>query len=116
MTASIGRDELQGKLDRGDHFRLVEVLAEDSFRRAHLPGAINLPPNQVHDRAKEILDDRNEEIVVYCGSSACPASAEAARDLEQQGYTHVRRYAGGKSDWTDAGLPTEQSPAMAASR
>jgi hypothetical protein len=23
------------------------------------------------------------------------------------GYTHVREYAGGKSDWVDAGLPLE---------
>ena len=66
MPKTITREELQRKLDRGDHFRLVETLGEEKYRKAHLPGAINLPPEQLRDRAAEILPDKDEEIILYC--------------------------------------------------
>lgn len=47
---------------------------------------------------------------MYCWNTACTGSAYAAEQLETLGYRNVRRYIGGKQDWTDAGLPVE-SPA-----
>ena len=115
MIGTINRDELKAKIDRGDKFHLVETLAPEKFETAHLPGAVNLPPDQVKQRASQVLPDRDAEIVVYCGSSACTASEDAARELERQGYTKVRRFVGGKQDWINAGLPTESElPAQAA--
>ena len=58
---TIDRDELRGKLDRGDDFKLVMVLGEWGFRAKHIPGSLNLSsPDQV----SEILDP-DDEIVVY---------------------------------------------------
>ena len=107
MTTTISRDELKSKLDRGEDFRLVEALAEDEFRKQHLPGAVNLPPDQVKQRAAQVLPEKDADIVVYCASSTCTASEKAADELEKQGYRRVRRYVEGKKDWVDAGLPTE---------
>jgi rhodanese-related sulfurtransferase len=114
MTTAIGRDELKAKLDRGDKFRLVETLASDEFQRSHLPGATNLPPDQIEAKAAQILPDRQQEVVVYCGSATCNASEDAARDLEAQGYKQVRRYVGGKKDWIAAGLPIESASPITA--
>jgi rhodanese-related sulfurtransferase len=105
MLATISRDELKAKIDRGDHFRLVETLPEPDFVEAHLPGAIHLPPDRVRELAPEVLPDKNEDIVVYCASPTCQASEKAARELIALGYTHVRDYQSGKQDWMDAGLP-----------
>ena len=66
MVAFIGRDELRAKLDRGDDFALVETLPEESYRRGHLPGAINLPPDRVGELAPQLLPDKRADIVVYC--------------------------------------------------
>jgi rhodanese-related sulfurtransferase len=44
-------------------------LPEPAFRKAHIPGAINLPVDQVRQRAQQVLPDKGAEIVVYCGSS-----------------------------------------------
>ena len=44
MTATISRDELKQKMDRGEKFMLVETLAATGYEHAHLPGAVNLPP------------------------------------------------------------------------
>jgi len=113
MIAAISRDDLKAKLERRERFRLVEAQPEEKFQQGHLPRAIDLPPDQIKQLAPQALPDRNEEIVVYCGSSSCTASDTAARELEAQGYTNVRRYVGGKKDWTDAGLPLESAPAPA---
>jgi rhodanese-related sulfurtransferase len=68
VTATISREDLKARLDRGDDFVLVETLPEEQYRHAHLPGALNLPPDQVRELAPEILPDKEADIVVYCGS------------------------------------------------
>lgn len=68
MVATISRDELKVKLDRGEQFRLVETLPAATYHHAHLPGAINLPPDQVVQLAPKLLPDKAAEIVVYCAS------------------------------------------------
>ena len=69
MVATISRDELKQKLDRGDRFKLAETLPEYMYRERHLPGAVNLPPNQVKELAPTLLPDKGADIVVYCGGA-----------------------------------------------
>ncbi len=66
MVKTISREELKKKIDRGDDFILVDTLAERYFRHSHLRGAINLPADEVRERAPELLPDKDAEIVVYC--------------------------------------------------
>lgn len=104
---TITRDELTEKIARHDKVRLVEVMPESEYHQAHLPGAINLPPEQVARLAFKRLRDREAEIVLYSDGSDSHPSEEAARELVERGYTHVRDYAEGKQDWIDSGLPIE---------
>lgn len=107
--SSVSRDELKAMVDRGDGFTLVETLAPEQFHDAHLPGAINIPPDRVSELAPSVLPDKRVEVITYCAGPTCHASADAARELMKLGYTHVRHYAGGKADWMFAGLPVERS-------
>ena len=67
MVKTISREELKDKMDRGgDDVVLVDTLSEKYYRHSHLPGAINLPVDQVGERAPELLPDKDTEIVVYC--------------------------------------------------
>ena len=68
MVVTITRDELKQKIERGDDFTLVETLPPFMYQAEHLPGAINLPPQQVAELAPTRLPDKAAEIVVYCGS------------------------------------------------
>jgi rhodanese-related sulfurtransferase len=68
MIAAISRDELKEKIERDDKFALVETLPRTSYDHAHLPGAINLPPDVVVQLAPALLPDKSAEIVVYCSS------------------------------------------------
>jgi len=66
MVTTVSRDELKLKIDRRDKFLLVETLPRTSYQHAHLPGAINLPPDQVMQLATTVLPDKTADIVVYC--------------------------------------------------
>lgn len=66
MIATITRDELKAKMDRGDLFVLVEALPVEYFRHTHLPHAINLPPDRVAELAPQLLPDKEADIVIYC--------------------------------------------------
>jgi rhodanese-related sulfurtransferase len=108
MISPITREELRARIDRGDKFILVEALPPIMFHQAHLPGAVNLPPQQVEERAARVLPDKNADIVVYCESLTCDASETAADQLATMGYTNVRVYVEGKEDWIKAGFPVER--------
>ena len=68
MVRTISRDELHNKIKRGDKFQIVETLPKVAYEHAHLPGAINLPPDQISVLAPKLLPNKEAEIVVYCAS------------------------------------------------
>ncbi|MCU1311447.1 MAG: sulfurtransferase [Candidatus Angelobacter sp.] len=69
MPGTISRDELKEKIENeSDRFLLVETLPAERYEFAHLPGAINLPPDRIADLAPAILPNKQAEIVVYCAS------------------------------------------------
>jgi len=68
MTATITRVELHKKIEDKDNFILVETLPPENYRHTHLPGAINLPPDQVAELAPQLLPAKSADIVVYCAS------------------------------------------------
>ena len=65
---TISRDELKGKMDRNEDFTLVETLPSVAYHHAHLPGAINIPPDRIEELAPQLLPDKVSEIIVYCAS------------------------------------------------
>lgn len=105
---TIERDELQRRIDAHDpRFRLVMTLGDWEFRTKHIAGSLHFKD------ASEMLSvlRKDDEIVVYCTNPPCLASLAAYNRLVQEGYTNVRRYAGGIEDWENAGLPFERGSA-----
>lgn len=99
----ISREDLKRKLDRGEEFKLVFVLGEWHYRAKHIPGSLHI---DTPEKGLELLR-KSDEIVVYCSNLRCVASIFAYNLLVRNGYTNVRRYAGGLEDWEDAGYPLE---------
>lgn len=104
----ISREELHRRLTIGDPLTLVEALGPAYFEDAHLPGAVNIPPDQVDRLAPVLLPDAGARIVVYC-SGTCHNSEIAAQLLVELGYSDVQVYLGGKEDWVEHGLPVVRS-------
>ena len=66
MATAIWLEQLRGLIDRGA--QVVEVLPEDDYAPAHLPGAINLPLRQLDEQHIAVLD-HTRPVVVYCWDS-----------------------------------------------
>jgi rhodanese-related sulfurtransferase len=105
--AQISRESLREKIERGDDFVLVDALSPMSYAAMHLPGAINLTPGWVDDRARRRIPDLDTEVVVYCLGSDCDSSVKVANRLTELGYRNIRHYTEGMRDWMEAGLPLE---------
>ena len=106
-VAQIGRESLREMIDRGEEFVLVDARSPMSFAASHLPGAINFTPGWIDGRARRRIPDVETEIVVYCQGEDCESSVELANRFAELGYTNIRHYAGGISDWAEAGLPLD---------
>src|SRR3954471_5408430 len=112
MSALITRQELEQEIATGA-VTVVETLGAMYYDSGHLPGAVNIPHTKVRELAPTLLPDLDAPIVTYCSNTACRNSEIAANELRALGYTNVRKYAEGKQDWTEAGLPLEE-PKVAA--
>jgi len=69
---------------------LLDVRDPDEFEEGHIPGAVNLPLNEIRSRMEELPRDR--EISIYCGVGQ--RAYYATRILLQNGY-HAKNLAGG---------------------
>jgi rhodanese-related sulfurtransferase len=66
--------------------RLVDVRTPQEFATGHLPGAVNVPVQDLERRMAE-LEGKERPIVLYCRSGN--RSASAARMLVSAGYAEV---------------------------
>ena len=65
---------------------LIDVRTPQEFAEGHLPGAVNIPIDEIQHRFAEI-GDANRPVVVYCRSGA--RSGRAKKTLEGLG-PHTR--------------------------
>ncbi len=116
MADTITREDLRTAIATGGVV-VLEALPPMYFEKDHLPGAHNLPLDDVDELAPRLIPATDSVVVTYCSNTACNNSTIAAHRLEALGYTNVRKYEGGKQDWMESGLPVEHGPdAMAASQ
>lgn len=107
MSDFIVREDLKSLVGSDKKYTLVEALPKEYYEAEHLPGAINIPQDEVHQTAARLLPDKEEPVIVYCASSECRSSHVAAEALRELGYSRVYEYAEGKKGWKEAGLPLE---------
>lgn len=89
--------------------QFLDARDPGSFSLGHLPGAINLPPEEAPGLVNEIkgLVEAGMIPVAYCDGADCPLSAQLAQVLRSQGVEGVRVLINGWSLWLQAGFPVE---------
>ncbi|HEX8771510.1 MAG TPA: rhodanese-like domain-containing protein [Acidimicrobiales bacterium] len=112
MADTITREDLRTAIAAGDVI-VLEALPPMYFDKEHLPGARNLPLEHIEELAPRLIPTTDAAVVTYCSNTACNNSTIAVARLKTLGYTNVRKYAGGKQDWVEAGLPVEHGPRAA---
>lgn len=92
----ISAQEAKEMMDQGD-VTIVDVRTPEEFADGRVPGALNLPNEEIAGEEPELLDDKEAVLLVYCRSGR--RSKEAADKLVKLGYTQVYDF-GGIIDWT----------------
>ena len=69
MEATVSTKDLKAKIDGNQSITIVETLAPDRYREAHIPGALNIPPERIKELAPQLLTDKNAEIITYCANN-----------------------------------------------
>ncbi|MGI9611515.1 MAG: rhodanese-like domain-containing protein [Acidimicrobiales bacterium] len=100
--ATVDEHQLRRGLAAGELIAIM-TMSEAAFASAHIPGSVAL--TSVSQAKAHYAQDA--PLVVYCTDLACRASLTAFRQLVDAGFTNVRHYPGGLSDWTAAGYPIE---------
>lgn len=101
MATTWTPEELKNHLERGERVQLIDVRSPGEYAAEHIPGAMNLPLEQVDAR----LDDLNvhEPVVLICQSGRraemCAAELKHHRD-------DVILLEGGTQNWLDKGFET----------
>lgn len=102
----LAQAELVERLNAGQAPMLVDVRTPDEYRNGHVPGAINIPVQELERRVDELGPYRETELVLYCESGVRAGHAE--RMLQRLGFTQLRSLDGHMRAWRSAGLPAEQ--------
>lgn len=104
---AVTREDLVERLRAGEVV-VVDVRAEAEYAAGHLPGAVNLPADQLHARLAELPDGL--DVVAYCRGPFCVTSDTAVRALKAAGRNALR-LVDGYPEWAAAGLPVEKATA-----
>ena len=78
-----------------DNDVLIDVRTLDEFNNGHIPGAINMPIDDLRDNLKML--DINKTLYIYCQIGLRGYLAQ--RILTQSGYDHVYNISGGYKLW-----------------
>ena len=91
----------------GSNSLLVDVRTADEYNLGSIPGAINIPVDELRNRLPELPTDR--PIVVTCAIGL--RGYLAYRILVQHGYKNVKNLSGGFKTWSvaTAGIASKQT-------
>jgi len=83
---------------------VLDVRPAKEFAAGHLPGAINVPVEDLTKRLRKLPKGR--EVIAYCRGPYCLLSVDAVALLRAKGFK-ARRLEDGFPEWKASGLPVE---------
>ncbi len=101
---SISQEALLERQQKDDETTYVlDVRSPEEYASGHVPGAVNIPYDQIASRIAEVPKDK--DVVLYCKSGR--RAGIAAEVLAGQGYTRLQHLEGDIVAWVDKGRPVE---------
>jgi rhodanese-related sulfurtransferase len=84
---------------------ILDVRTQAEFSSGHVPGAVNIPHDELAMRLSDLDSETDRPVVVYCRSGKRAGLASTV--LLEAGYTNVLHLDGDMNAWKASGLPTE---------
>ncbi len=104
-VTSISAVELHKRRESGAAPMVIDVRTPDEYASGHIPGAVNVPFDQVAQRIAEI--DAPHGVALYCMVGPRARKGESA--LLAMGYEKIFHLEGGLAAWQAADLPVESA-------
>ncbi len=115
----ITTQELKNWIDQKKDILIVDTMPPDSFKKQHIPGAVNFEIQrqpeltQMSDKMRADFErllgpNKDRTIVFYCGFTDCERSHNAGMWAIKLGYKNAYRQPGGIKGWLEAGYPVEK--------
>ena len=98
--------ELKQKLDQNENSLVLDVRSAEDFVgiMGHIPGAQNIPLEQLAERYSEIMDYMEKPVAIICTTDR--RSNKASQLLTRKGFADVHVVKGGMTDWNQQGYTT----------
>ena len=93
---NITAQEAKAVMDSREDYVILDVREQEEYDEGHIPGAILIPYGQIPEKAEQLLQDKDQLLLVYCRSGR--RSKIAAQALMELGYTNIKEF-GGILDW-----------------
>ena len=105
----IPRSELLDRV-RDGLVTVLDVRPVEEYAAGHVPGAVNIPLQELEERLEELTNQQgeNREVVAYCRGPHCVLAFDAVARLRDKGMK-ARRLEDGYPEWQVAGLPIEKA-------
>ena len=87
-----------------DHLFVLDVRTPQEYAEGHVPGAVNVPYDQLASRLAEVPKDK--DVVLYCKSGR--RAGIAADVLAANGYMRLSHLEGDMPAWIEKGRPVEK--------
>lgn len=104
-ATEVGQEALLEQLASASPPLVLDVRTPEEFVSGHVPGAQNVPIDELAARIGDLSADRDREVVVYCERGPRARRAQAA--LVDAGFAQVRHLEGDMSSWRDAKRPCD---------
>ena len=101
--APLSQDAYLALAKSGEQAFVLDVRAPEEFVTGHVPGAVNIPYDQVAARLAEVPKDK--DVVLYCRSGR--RAGMAAEVLAANGYARLKHLEGDMPAWIEKGRPVE---------
>ena len=88
----ISMDEAVKIMKDEKNYIILDVRRPDEYAEGHIPGAINVPNEEIGTAEISELPDKSQMILVYCRSGR--RSKEASEKLVKLGYTNIVEFGG----------------------
>ena len=99
----IAAASLSERLDGADAPLILDVRTKWEYQSGHVPGAVNIPYDELASRVATLPAGKQQPIVVYCESG--PRAFVAEDILLNAGFTMVQDLAGHMANWRAKGYP-----------
>lgn len=108
LAASFALADFAGEWDQAEALKrmqssdvvVIDVRSPGEFAEGHVPGAINIPHNQIDEHAATLAELKGKDLLIYCRSGRRAGMAES--ELTEMGFSNLYHLKGDMQGWKAA--------------